>query len=85
VTVSKFTWACVGVGWNHTLTQQWTLELGGHPRTGFEDSLMLSRGKFATSNAELVQHIADLSVNNFQRPIATPAQAKEIVFGKNAI
>jgi len=62
----NFIWSVVGVGWNHTATQQWALELGGHMRTGFEDSLMISRGVFAKSNKELVEHAAKMAKKNWE-------------------
>merc|ERR1712188_331419 len=73
-----FTWCGVGLGWNHDAVCRWTLELGGHPRTGFEDSMMTRRGKFAESNAELVHHVAGLC-EEYDRPLATPQEAREIL------
>jgi len=74
----NFNWCCVGVGWNHSTTQKWSLELGGHARTGFEDSLMISRGKFATSNSELVRNVVSLAEQTGRR-IATPSEARQIL------
>jgi len=73
-----FTWCGVGLGWNHDAVCRWTLELGGHPRTGFEDSMMTRRGKFAESNAELVHHVAGLC-EEYDRHLATPQEAREIL------
>jgi len=77
----NFIWSLVGVGWNHMSAINWALARGGHPRTGFEDTLMISRGKFAQSNEQLVQHVADICTQKFNRPIATPEQAREIWVG----
>lgn len=74
----NFTWSTVGVGWNHVDVVKWTLELGGHPRTGFEDTLMLEKGVYAKSNAELVQNVAKIS-ENMGRRIATPEEARQII------
>mmetsp|Transcript_12831 Transcript_12831/g.14250 ORF Transcript_12831/g.14250 Transcript_12831/m.14250 type:complete len:328 (+) Transcript_12831:14-997(+) len=74
----NFTWQTVGVGWNHDSIAKWTLDLGGHLRTGFEDSLMIRRGVFAKSNADLVRHMASLC-KAIDRPVATPQQAREII------
>jgi len=74
----NFIWTVVGVGWNHSTTQKWSLELGGHMRTGFEDSLMVSRGVFAKSNKELVDHVVKLAKEN-NRSIATPQQARQLL------
>jgi len=73
-----FTWCGVGVGWNHEAVCRWTLELGGHPRTGFEDTMMTRRGVFAASNAELVQYVVGLC-EEYDRHIATPREAREIL------
>lgn len=74
----NFVWNCVGVGASHTPVQQWTLEMGGHPRTGFEDTLMIQQGVFAQSNAQLVSHVARLC-EQAGRPVATPEQARQIL------
>lgn len=80
----------MGVGWNHTETQKWGIELGGNIRTGFEDTLMvslrrtqanalkISRGKYASSNAELVKHLAHLAQEQ-GRVLATPKQARTLL------
>ncbi|WP_179145430.1 3-keto-5-aminohexanoate cleavage protein [Rhizobium sp. RU36D] len=54
------------------------LELGGHARVGFENSLVNTSGALASSNAERVATIADLCRDR-GRPIATPTQALEIL------
>ena len=45
---------------NHNDVIKWTLKNGGHPRTGYEDNLMVKRGTIAKSNADLVRSIAAL-------------------------
>lgn len=51
---------------------------GGHVRVGIEDSVYLSRGQLATSNAQMVEKarriVEDLGVQ-----IANPAEARRIV------
>ena len=78
----NFTWSTVGVGWNHEDVVRWTIELGGHPRTGFEDTLMLKRGVFAKNNAELVSNVVSIC-KEYGRRVATPEEAREIIFKKN--
>jgi len=78
----QFLWTLVGVGWNHPASIEWALKRGGHPRTGFEDTLMISRGKWATSNEQLVDYVAKISVSKYNRPIATPKQARVAIFGE---
>jgi len=75
---NNFTWTAVGVGWNHLNVIKWSLKLGGHVRTGFEDTLMIHRGKFATSNAQLVKSVAELCTEH-GRVLATPDQARKIL------
>jgi 3-keto-5-aminohexanoate cleavage enzyme len=55
-----------------------TLALGGHIRTGLEDVVYVAPGEFADSNAQLVTR-ARLVCDAIGRPVATPAQAREIL------
>ena len=57
--------------------------LAGHVRVGLEDSLMISRGKLATSNAEQVRKIRYL-LEELGHEIATPAQARQLLGLKGA-
>lgn len=52
--------------------------MGGHVRVGLEDSLMISRGTLAKSNAEQVTKIRRI-VEDLGRTIATPADAREML------
>lgn len=52
--------------------------LGGHVRVGMEDNIYLEKGRLAKSNAELVEKIVRIATE-LGRPIATPAQAREIL------
>eukprot|EP01084_Bolivina_argentea_P127743 225896_1 len=76
---NNYIWSGVGVGWNHLTIQKWTLECGGHPRTGFEDTLMIERGIYAKNNSELVYKIAGLC-KQFDRPVADYKQARQILY-----
>ena len=51
---------------------------GGHVRVGFEDNVYLSKGVLAKSNGELVEKVVRIA-NEFGRPIASPAEAREIL------
>lgn len=55
-----------------------TLALGGHIRTGLEDVLYVAPGEYAESNAQLVTRARGLC-EAIGRPVATPAQAREIL------
>ncbi|NND73305.1 MAG: 3-keto-5-aminohexanoate cleavage protein, partial [Rhodothermales bacterium] len=57
--------------------------LGGHVRVGLEDSLMISRGKLATSNAEQVAKIRHL-LEELGHEIATPNEVRAILGLKGA-
>jgi 3,5-dioxohexanoate:acetyl-CoA acetone transferase len=52
--------------------------LGGHVRVGLEDSLMISRGTLARSNAEQVCKIRRI-VEELGRTVATPTEAREML------
>ena len=55
------------------------VEMGGHVRVGFEDSVMdFDQSKLASSNAYLVERMANLC-HALGRPIATAAQARSAV------
>ena len=72
------TWTAAGIGRDQLTAARWSLELGGHCRTGLEDNIRLDRDRLAPSNAALVKQIVDLA-GEFNRPIATPAQARELL------
>jgi 3-keto-5-aminohexanoate cleavage enzyme len=55
-----------------------TLALGGHVRTGLEDVVYVAAGEYADSNAQLVTRARALC-DAIGRPVATPAQAREIL------
>ncbi|MFB6117877.1 3-keto-5-aminohexanoate cleavage protein [Halosegnis sp.] len=54
------------------------LIFGGHVRVGLEDNVYYRRGELATSNAQLVERAAKLA-ETLERPVATPAEAREIL------
>jgi 3-keto-5-aminohexanoate cleavage enzyme len=72
------TWTAAGIGRHQLAVNEWSLELGGHCRTGLEDNLKFDKVRLAASNAELVQRVADLA-GKFDRPVATPAEARRIL------
>jgi len=51
---------------------------GLHVRVGMEDNVYIERGKKADSNAQLVEKIVRIA-NELGRPIATPAQARQMI------
>lgn len=57
--------------------------MGGNVRVGLEDSLFISRGKLASSNAEQVHRIKDI-LAGLSLEIASPAEAREMLALKGA-
>jgi 3-keto-5-aminohexanoate cleavage enzyme len=53
-------------------------ELGGHLRTGLEDTFYLPDGSKANSNATLVETLAQYA-RDAGRPIASPAEARALI------
>ena len=70
-------WAVTAIG-RHYPTMALTLALGGHIRTGLEDVVYVAPGEHAESNAQLVTRARTLC-EAVGRPVATPAQAREIL------
>jgi 3-keto-5-aminohexanoate cleavage enzyme len=72
------TWSATGIGRTHLPVTLTALALGGHVRTGFEDTVYLGKGRLASSNAELIARVASIA-GQVGREVATPDQAREIV------
>jgi 3-keto-5-aminohexanoate cleavage enzyme len=72
------TWTAAGIGRHQLEVNHWSLELGGHCRTGLEDNVRWDRDRVAASNAELVGRVADLCADYGRRP-ATPAEARQLL------
>jgi 3-keto-5-aminohexanoate cleavage enzyme len=72
------TWTGAGIGKDQLTLNHWSLELGGHCRTGLEDNVRLDKTTLAASNAQLVQQVAELC-GEYGRPVATVQQAREML------
>jgi len=72
------TWTGAGIGRDQLTLARWSLELGGHCRTGLEDNVRLDRNSLAPSNAALVRQLADLLPEHGRRP-ATAAEARQLL------
>jgi 3-keto-5-aminohexanoate cleavage enzyme len=72
------TWAAAAIGAPHFPVMAAALAMGGHIRTGMEDVAYFARGQFVETNAQLVQRAVQLC-QAIGRPVATPAQAREIL------
>jgi 3-keto-5-aminohexanoate cleavage enzyme len=70
-------WAVTAIP-RHFPTMALTLSLGGHVRTGLEDVVYVAPGEYAESNGQLVARARNLC-EAIGRPVATPAQAREIL------
>ena len=72
------TWTGAGIGKDQITLVRWSLELGGHCRTGLEDNVRLDRDTLAPSNAALVKQAVALCAEYGRRP-ATVAEARRLL------
>jgi uncharacterized protein (DUF849 family) len=72
------TWTGAGIGRDQVTLAKWSLELGGHCRTGLEDNVRLARDTLAPSNAALVRQVAALCEQAGRR-VATPQEARALL------
>jgi 3-keto-5-aminohexanoate cleavage enzyme len=72
------TWTGAGIGKDQITLNEWSLELGGHCRTGLEDNVRLDRENLAPSNAALVNRVVELCARYERRP-ATVHEARELL------
>jgi uncharacterized protein (DUF849 family) len=72
------TWTGAGIGRDQITLNRWSLELGGHVRTGLEDNVRLDRHTLAPSNAALVRQVVGLCGKYGRRP-ATVAEARSLL------
>ncbi len=71
-------WCAAGIGPGQIVLNEWVVAAGGHARAGLEDNIRLDRDTLAPSNAALIRRVTDLCEKH-ERPVATPAQAREIL------
>jgi 3-keto-5-aminohexanoate cleavage enzyme len=72
------TWTGAGIGRDQITLNRWSLELGGHCRTGLEDNVRLDRDTLAPSNAAPVKRITEMAEAYHRRP-ATVAEARQLL------
>jgi uncharacterized protein (DUF849 family) len=72
------TWTAAGIGRHQLEVNRWSLELGGHCRTGLEDNVRWDKQLLAQSNAELVARVTKLCAD-YDRSVATPAEARRML------
>ncbi|MFN0264580.1 3-keto-5-aminohexanoate cleavage protein [Tepidamorphus sp. 3E244] len=72
------TWTGAGIGKDQLTLNKWSLELGGHCRTGLEDNIRFDKTRLAASNAELVKRVADMC-GEYERTVASVAEARKLL------
>lgn len=72
------TWTGAGIGGGQLKLANWSLEFGGHCRTGLEDNIRLDRDQLAPSNAALVRQVVELCTRYGRRP-ATVNEARQLL------
>jgi len=71
-----YEWSVLAAGRNQMPFATQSAALGGNLRVGLEDSLYISKGELASSNAQQVQKIRSI-IESLGHDVATPAQARE--------
>lgn len=72
------TWTAAGIGRHQLTVNEWSLELGGHCRTGLEDNLRYDKSRLAASNAELVARVAAMT-SDYGRSVASTDDARALL------
>ncbi len=72
------TWTGAGIGRDQATLIHWSLEQGGHCRTGLEDNVRLDKETLAPSNAALVLRAVEMCSEYDRRP-ATAAEARGLL------
>jgi uncharacterized protein (DUF849 family) len=73
-----YRWSVLGAGGAQMPLAATASQMGGNVRVGLEDSLFISRGKLAASNAEQVAKVRRI-VEELGCEVATPDEAREIL------
>ena len=71
-------WCAAGIARHQIEVNEWCVAAGGHARTGLEDNIRMNRDTLAPSNAALVERVVELC-EQYERPVATPAEARAIL------
>jgi uncharacterized protein (DUF849 family) len=74
----QYRWSVLGAGRHQTNLVTIGAIMGGNVRVGLEDSLYVSRGKLAASNAEQVAKIIRI-LGELSLEVATPDEAREML------
>jgi len=74
----KSMFSAIGIGPLQLPITTLSLIMGGHIRVGLEDNVYYRRGEKAKSNAQQVERAVRI-INELNREVATPAQAREML------
>jgi uncharacterized protein (DUF849 family) len=74
----QYRWSVLAAGRHQMPFATQAAMMGGHVRVGLEDSLFISRGKLATSNAQQVAKIRHI-IEELGYEAATPDDAREML------
>jgi 3-oxoadipate:acetyl-CoA acetyltransferase len=72
------TFTGAGIGRDALTPARWSLELGGHCRTGMADKVRLDKDMLAPSHAALVRQLVDTAAS-MGRPPASVSKARHIL------
>ncbi|MEP5633349.1 MAG: 3-keto-5-aminohexanoate cleavage protein [Tateyamaria sp.] len=73
-----YRWSVLGAGGAQMPLATTASQMGGNVRVGLEDSLFISRGELATSNAQQVTKIRRI-IEDLGNEVATPDEAREML------
>lgn len=76
--LDNFTWTAAAIGRHQAKVAKWSVDMGGHVRTGLEDNIRISPTELASSNAALVKIAARTIIDHGQK-VATPSDARTIL------
>ena len=73
------TWSAAGIGRFQFYMNTLAITMGGHVRVGLEDNIWFDQARTdLATNVRLIDRLVGVA-NSIGRPIATPAQAREII------
>lgn len=75
---TDYCWSVLGAGSAQMPLATTASHMGGNVRVGLEDSLLISRGTLATSNAQQVVKIRQM-IESLGAEVATPEEAREML------
>lgn len=75
----RYSFSVIGAGRHEFPLGLQAISMGGHARVGLEDNLYLRKGELAESNADLVDKVVSLAVEQTGREPASPDQVREFL------